>query len=254
MMLPEPQRAALLGAVGRVGTHVDRLAVSMGVLNLLRALARDGPVALVVDDAQWLDEPSARALSFALRRLTAEPVVVIASRREGESLPPAFEEAAHAIGLSRLPVRALSLGAIARIVRSQLSVSFSRPVLLRIYDAAGGNPFFALELARATAEAAERGDVLAIPESLRELVRIRLAALPHKTRAALLVVAALGQPRSSVVAAAIEDWEKAVASASRIRSSARWSMRTLPNIAAEASIARSPMSQTRRSSAAGISR
>src|SRR5207244_3599133 len=83
-----------------------------------------------------------------------------------------------------------------------LSVSFSRPVLLRIYDAAGGNPFFALELARAAAEAAERGDVLAIPESLRELVLIRLAALPDETRAALLVVAALGQPRSSIVAAA----------------------------------------------------
>jgi DNA-binding NarL/FixJ family response regulator len=211
--LPEPQRAALLGAVRRAGTHVDRLALSMGVLNLLRGLARGGPVALFVDDAQWLDEPSARALSFALRRLTAEPVVVIASRRDGESLPPAFEEAAHAIGLSRLPVRALSLGAIARIVRSQLSVSFGRPVLLRIYDAAGGNPFFALELARATAEAAERGEVLAIPESLRELVRIRLAALPDETRAALLVVSALGQPQSSVVAAAVKDWEDVVAPA-----------------------------------------
>jgi DNA-binding CsgD family transcriptional regulator len=211
--LPEPQRAALLGAVRRADTDVDRLALSMGVLNLLRGLARAGPVALVIDDAQWLDEPSARAFSFALRRLTAEPVVVIASRREGESLPPAFGEAARAIGLSRLPVRALSLGAIARIVRAQLSVLFSRPVLLRIHDAAGGNPFFALELARAAAEATERGDVLAIPESLRELVRIRLAALPDAARAALLVVAALGQPQSSVVAAAVEDWEDVIAPA-----------------------------------------
>jgi DNA-binding CsgD family transcriptional regulator len=211
--LPGPQRAALLGAVRRVGTEVDRLALSMGVLNLLRGLARGGPVALFVDDAQWLDEPSAHAVSFALRRLTTEPVAVIASRREGELLPLAFGEAARAIGLSRLPVRPLSLGAIARIVRAQRSVSFSRPVLLRIYDAAGGNPFFAIELARAAAEAAERGDVLAIPESLRELVRTRLAALPDESREALLVVAALGQPQSSVVAAALDDWEDAVAPA-----------------------------------------
>jgi DNA-binding CsgD family transcriptional regulator len=208
--LPEPQRAALLGAVRRAGTAVDRLALSMGVLNLLRGLARGGPVALIVDDVQWLDQPSARAFSFALRRLTADPVVVIASRREGESLPPAIGEAASVIGLSRLPVRELSLGAIARIVRAQLSVSFSRPELLRIYDAAGGNPFFALELARAAAEAGERGDVLAIPESLRELVGIRLAALPDETRAGLLVVATLGQPQNSVVAAAVENWEDAV--------------------------------------------
>jgi DNA-binding CsgD family transcriptional regulator len=211
--LPEPQRAALLGAVRRAGTDVDRLALSMGVLNLLRVLARAGPVALFVDDAQWLDEPSARAFSFALRRLATEPVAVVASRREGESLAPEFGEAVRAIGFSRLPVRALSFGAIARIVRAQLSVSFSRPALLRIYDAAGGNPFFALELARAAVQASERGDVLAIPESLRELVRIRLAALPDETRAALLVVAALGQPASSVVAAAVADWEEAVAPA-----------------------------------------
>src|SRR5262249_33669325 len=59
---PEPQRAALLGAVRRAGTEVDRLALSMGVLNLLRGCARGRPVALIVDDAQWLDEPSARAL------------------------------------------------------------------------------------------------------------------------------------------------------------------------------------------------
>jgi DNA-binding CsgD family transcriptional regulator len=167
----------------------------------------------LVDDVQWLDEPSARALSFALRRLTTEPVGVIASRREGQSLPPMFAEAARAVGLSRLPVRALSFGAITRIVRAQLSVSFSRPVLLRIYDAAGGNPFFALELARAAADAAERGGVLAVPESLRELVRMRLAALPDETGAALLVVAALGQPQSSVVAAAVEGWEDAIAPA-----------------------------------------
>jgi DNA-binding CsgD family transcriptional regulator len=211
--LPEPQRTALLGAVGRMGSEVDRLALSMGVLNLLRGLAHRGTVALVVDDVQWLDQPSARAFSFALRRLTAESLVVIASQREGESLPLAFEEALRAIGFARLPVRALSLGAIGRIVRAQLSVSFSRPVLLRIYDAAGGNPFFALELARAAAEAAERDDVLAIPESLRELVRIRLAALPEETRAALLVVAALGQPQTSVVSAAMEGWEDAVAPA-----------------------------------------
>src|SRR5262249_33300449 len=182
--------------------------------NLLRGLGDAGPVAVLIDDVQWLDEPSARAFAFALRRLTVDPVVVIASRREGEAMPPAFGEAARAIGVSHLYVRALSFGAIARIVRAQLSLSFSRPEMLRIYDASGGNPFFALELARAAAEAAERGDALAIPESLRDIVARRMAALPDETRAALLVVAALGRPQTSVVAAAVEDWEDAVAPAS----------------------------------------
>src|SRR5207237_10430741 len=46
--LPEPQRAALLGAVRRTDTDVDRLALSMGVLNPLPELARGCPVAPVV--------------------------------------------------------------------------------------------------------------------------------------------------------------------------------------------------------------
>jgi hypothetical protein len=34
-----------------------------------------------VDDVQWLDGSSARALSFAFRRLTGYPVAILATRR-----------------------------------------------------------------------------------------------------------------------------------------------------------------------------
>jgi predicted ATPase len=101
--LPAPQRTALLGALRRIEADVDRLALSSGALGVLRALAERGPVILAIDDAQWLDAPSANALAFALRRLTDEPVVVVASRREGEALPPALEAALTAIGVERLP-------------------------------------------------------------------------------------------------------------------------------------------------------
>jgi hypothetical protein len=52
----------------------------VGLLSALRAL---GPVLVAVDDAQWLDRPSADALAFAARRLDAEPVGFLAARRSG---------------------------------------------------------------------------------------------------------------------------------------------------------------------------
>ena len=211
--LPAPQRTALLGALRRIEADVDRLALSSGALGVLRALAEYRPVILAIDDAQWLDAPSANVLAFALRRLTDEPVVVVASRREGEALPPAVEAALTAIGVERLPVPPLSLGAIGRIIRSRLGLSLHRPALIRIHEASRGNPFFALELAAAVATASDGAGALPVPETVRELVQRRLAALPNDARGGLLVVAALGHPATDVLAHAVEDWQRVVAPA-----------------------------------------
>lgn len=79
--LPGPQRRAVetafLRAEGRANPH----AVSAGVLGILRAASGSGPVLVAIDDLQWLDAASARVLEFALRRMTAEPVGVLAASR-----------------------------------------------------------------------------------------------------------------------------------------------------------------------------
>jgi DNA-binding CsgD family transcriptional regulator len=110
-------------------------------------------------------------------------------------------------------VRPLSLGAIGRIIRSRLGLSLHRPALIRIHEASRGNPFFALELAAVAATAGESAGALPVPETVRELVRRRLAALPKDARGALLVVAALGHPAAHVLADAVEDWERVVSPA-----------------------------------------
>ena len=70
--LPEPQahalRAALLLESPVAGT-VDERAVGLGFLGVLRLLAAEQRVLVAVDDLQWLDLPSARALAFAGSRL-----------------------------------------------------------------------------------------------------------------------------------------------------------------------------------------
>jgi hypothetical protein len=81
--LPGPQRTALETAFG-LGTGVlpDPFFVGLGVLGLLSASATRRPLLCLVDDVQWLDQPSARALAFVARRLDADAVALIVSRRE----------------------------------------------------------------------------------------------------------------------------------------------------------------------------
>jgi predicted ATPase len=62
----------------------DRFLVSAGVLSLLAEAAVGCPLLCVIDDAQWLDTPSADALVFTARRLGAEGIVLVFAVRGGE--------------------------------------------------------------------------------------------------------------------------------------------------------------------------
>ena len=66
------------------GAAQERFAVGAATLEPARGLRRAGPVAVLVDDAQWLDGSSAQALLFALRRLVADPIAVLIAVRDGE--------------------------------------------------------------------------------------------------------------------------------------------------------------------------
>jgi DNA-binding CsgD family transcriptional regulator len=104
-------------------------------------------------------------------------------------------------GTRRLEVEALSLGAIQGLVRSRLDRSFPRPTMLRLHEVSGGNPFYALELVRAS----ERGslDGRPLPGTLGQLVRVRLEGLNVDVRGALLAVAAIAAPTVELVRLAI---------------------------------------------------
>ncbi|MEA2478245.1 MAG: hypothetical protein QOJ07_167, partial [Thermoleophilaceae bacterium] len=73
--IPEPQAEALSNALAlRRGPAQERFAVGAATLSLLAAHAEQRPVAVLVDDAQWLDDSSTQALLFAFRRLVADPI------------------------------------------------------------------------------------------------------------------------------------------------------------------------------------
>jgi len=205
-VLPElsaPRRRALeVALLVDEGTGVDPRTLGVAVRNALQLVARDAPVALAIDDVQWLDRSSASALAFALRRLDQQPVVLLLARRLGEraATPDDLEQAIPPDRVEQLHIGPLSLGAIHRLLQAHLGLKLPRPTLLRVHETSVGNPFYALELARAVGAHANGMQPLRVPETLDGLVRARLEELPPETRASLLVTAAAGRPSSELFA------------------------------------------------------
>lgn len=204
--LAAPQRRALRVALlldDPGGSPPDPRAIGLGFLGVLRRLSLRGPVLVAIDDAQWLDRPTADVLHFALRRLVAEPIALLVAFRPDSALPPdvltrTFPEERR----SELRLGPLSVAAIHRLVRSRLGIGLARPILLRVHETSGGNPFYALELARALGSEEGRsqpGGQLPVPGSLLELVGGRIANLPEPAHDVVLAVACLSEPRVSVL-------------------------------------------------------
>ncbi len=182
--LPGPRRRALEVALlvrDPEDEPVDFRTVAVAVRTALEALAERGPVLIAIDDVQWLDASSANALAFALRRLPEARIRLLLARRIGVGGPASSVEQAVDDRLERLFIGALSAGALHRMLQRRLGRVFARPTLLRLHETSGGNPFYALELARALGPDADPTQPLAVPESLEGLVRARLRDLPPET-------------------------------------------------------------------------
>ena len=205
--LPPPQRSALDAALLR--SHSDRAAadqrsVATGFLSILRVLARSTALLIAIDDIQWLDIPTWRVLEFAVRRLEAEPVGLTGTVRVDDG-PPRVDVSALSRDRREVRLGPLNVAALHEILRGELGHAFTRPTLVRIERASGGNPFFALELARAildTGAPAPASGALAVPEDLAELLTRRLRRLPAASQEALLVASALSQPTIELLDAA----------------------------------------------------
>jgi DNA-binding CsgD family transcriptional regulator len=201
--LPDPQRLALDVAclrAGATGPAPDQRAVFTGFLSALVNLASATPVLVAVDDAQWLDVPTGRALAFAARRLDGRRIGLLAAVRLGAA--PVFEESLRNERVDRIELGPLSLGALYRLVSERIELALPRPVLLRIEAVSGGNPMFALEIARVLERnglPAAPSEPLPVPESLAELVSKKIERLPRRTREAILVAAALSRPTTDMV-------------------------------------------------------
>ena len=205
--LPAPQRRALAIALlleQPDGRPPEPGAIAAGLLSSVRALGRRGPVLLAVDDVQCLDLASARALGFVFRRIRDDEQVsiLLAQRVDAPAAGLGLARLLAAGRLTRLRVGPLGLGALHRAIRAGADVWLPRPVTRRVHELSGGNPLFALELARSVKRGEGRlGAVAAlpVPGRLLRLVSSRVLELPETTRLALAAAASLSHPTTGLI-------------------------------------------------------
>jgi DNA-binding CsgD family transcriptional regulator len=190
--LPDPQRDALGVAFGlSAGQAPNPFLVGLAALGLLSEASEERPLLCVVDDSQWLDRASARALAFVARRLLAEKIAfVFAARELGDALA----------GLPELRVEPLGRRDARTLLESALPARLDERVLDRIVLETRGNPLALLELPRGLTPTQLAGGfgLPAVPlsASIEESYTRRLARLPGDARRLLLIAAAdpMGDP------------------------------------------------------------
>ncbi|MBF6132099.1 AAA family ATPase [Nocardia otitidiscaviarum] len=182
--LPARQFEALTAAVGisdAVGEPSPHL-VGLAALTLLADVAAERPVLLVVEDVHWLDPASAEVLAFVARRIDSEPVAMVATVRDGTSSPLRDAELT-VMRLGPLP----DDDAIALL--DSIAPELTAQARIRVLAESCGNPLALTELPTAVVDLAESTPTLPLTERLERAFSTRGAALPERTRSALLVAA-----------------------------------------------------------------
>lgn len=170
---PELARLARTGGADEA-THLDRDRLFEEVADAIVAAAAERPIVIAIDDAHWLDPSSSTLLVHIARRCDRLPVLLVLLARPGE-LDDNLALARSMRALRQLgvvderelaPLDEAETAALVRSVRRDADTAL-------LYARSGGNPLFALELARASA------DDGGVPHSVVTAIRDRLAALPE---------------------------------------------------------------------------
>ena len=128
----------------------EPLAIQHGLYWLVADLAGGAPLALLVDDVQWADEASLRALLYVARRLGGTAAALVLGMRSGEpetraDLAGELRRVDGALAVAPAPLSAAAAG---ELIASGLDQVPSPSFAAACHRASAGNPFLAVELAR----------------------------------------------------------------------------------------------------------
>lgn len=198
--IPAPQQAALRRVAGleESSGNDDRFLVGAAILSLLAVAAEERPLLCLVDDAHWLDQASADALTFTARRLEAERIAMIFAARD--SAQRTFE----APGLAELRIRGLSDEAASQLLDQRLGGELSEAVRNQLIRATGGNPLALIEVPTALTQAQldgrePIGSRLPVTQTVEKVFLDRIRALPEAAQTLMLLAAADDTGESAVV-------------------------------------------------------
>jgi len=175
----------------------DPLAVGAEVKTWLEQIGRDRKMVLVViDDLQWADTPSARALLFTARRIQADRVLVVVSTRAGElsRLGEGWQRfLAGDHRAERIRLGGLGPEDMVALAQALGAGTLSRRAASRLLEETGGNSLYCRAVLEEPGASERLGGPLNIPRSLAEVVLGRMDGLSPAARGLVAAAAALGQ-------------------------------------------------------------
>jgi DNA-binding CsgD family transcriptional regulator/tetratricopeptide (TPR) repeat protein len=170
---------------------------------LLDRLAAETPVLFAVEDIHWADRSTLEFLSSVVRGMRDERLLLVYTYRSDElhrrhPLRPFLAEEERLEIVERLEVQAFSPAELAEQVAGILGSAAKPDLVARLHARSEGNAFFAEELLAAS-------DAVAgpLPSSLRDVLNVRLEALPDAARGVLRVAAVAGRRSGHRLLAAV---------------------------------------------------
>jgi DNA-binding CsgD family transcriptional regulator len=194
----------------------DPLRVGVELLAVISSLQGSEAVAVVIEDLQWIDLASARALLFACRRLGADRVLVVFTCRPGgmSHLGEGWERFVSGDRRCvRLTLTGLEAEELAMLCRALGRGGLSARTLRRLWKYTGGSPLLACALLTELADDTlnDPGGLVRAPRSLTEVIQLRLAALSQDARDVVAAAAVLGEHSTLVDVAAVAGTAEAAA-------------------------------------------
>jgi DNA-binding NarL/FixJ family response regulator len=189
-----PALAGLGDAVDVPLTAAERFRAHRGVGELVERLAARQPVLVVLDDLHWADSASLEVAAHLVRRPPQAAVMVALGARSGHA-PAGSHRSVTDIQRSD-GVVTLELGPLDRTAVMQLVGVDDSTALDRLHRLSGGNPFYALQLARAGPHAV--GDRVGpdddVPRAVLDSISSELDLLSADARSVAVGAAVVGDP------------------------------------------------------------
>ncbi len=190
----EEELARLLPELGETprGRHDEEGTARLFELTalLLERVAADRTVVVVLEDLHWADASTRHLLAYLFRTLRTGRLTVVATYRADDihrrhPLRPLLAELDRLRTVRRIELRRFNRAEVARQIAGILATEPARDQVDEIFERSDGNAFFVEELAVAARDGCRTG----LTDSLRDLLLVRVEALPEDAQRIARIVA-----------------------------------------------------------------
>jgi DNA-binding CsgD family transcriptional regulator/tetratricopeptide (TPR) repeat protein len=213
--LAGPGRQALAGLLPHLGKgSVDSFDGRGGLFEVVTALlervSAEQPLVLVIEDVHWADSSTRDLLRFMVRAVSAAHLLLIFTYRSDDihrqhPLRPFLAELDRLRSVRRIDVPRLSQREVGQQLAGIIGRVPAPDAIARVYKRSEGIPFFVEELACAEVDS----DCAPLPDSLRDLLLVRVERLSESAQATLRVIAVGGNRVDDAVLTEVSDLETA---------------------------------------------